>query len=66
MTKSTIPYCDITYDVTNDETNVLLSTGRKLVELEAALAEHKAAVHAALTQRQGYINGVLQQLLPTI
>ncbi len=66
MPVSTIPFCDITYDVTNDETNVLLSAGRKLCELEAALAEHKAAVHAALTQRQVYINGVLQQLLPTI
>ena len=66
MPVTTIPFSDITYDVTNDETNVLLSTGRKLVELEQALAEHKAAVHAALTQRQGYINGVLAQLLPTI
>lgn len=66
MALSTIPFSDITYDVTNDETNALLSTGRKLVELEMALAEHKAAVHAALTQRQSNINGVLAQLLPTI
>jgi hypothetical protein len=67
MARSTaIPFSDISYDVTNDETNSLLSTGRKLVELEAALAEHKAAIHAALTQRQMYIDGVLHQLLPTI
>jgi hypothetical protein len=63
MTRSTpIPFSDITYDVTNDETNSLLSTGRKLVELEAALAEHKAVIAKALEERQRYIAGVLQQL----
>jgi hypothetical protein len=57
-----IPFCDITYDVTNDDTSKLLSTGRKLVELEAAIAKHKPILAKALEERQRYIAGVLQQL----
>jgi len=57
-----IPFCDITYDVTNDETNKLMSTGRKLVELEVAVVKAKAVVAKALEERQRYIAGVLQQL----
>ena len=57
-----IPFTDITFDVTNDDTSKLMSTGRKLVELEAALVEHKAVIAKALQQQQGYIAGVLQQL----
>jgi hypothetical protein len=57
-----IPFSDITYDVTNDDTSKLLSTGRKLVELEAAIAKHKPILAKALEERQRYIAGVLQQL----
>ena len=57
-----IPFCDITYDVTNDETNKLMSSARKLVELEAAIAKHKPILAKALEERQRYIAGVLQQL----
>jgi hypothetical protein len=57
-----IPFSDITYDVTNDDTSKLLSTGRKLVELEAAVVKAKAVVAKALEERQRYIAGVLQQL----
>ena len=57
-----IPFSDITYDVTNDDTSKLLSTGRKLVELEAAIAKHKPILAKALQERQRYIAGVLQQL----
>ena len=57
-----IVFTDITFDVVNDDTSKLLSTGRKLVELEAAVIEAKAVVAKALVERQGYIAGVLQQL----
>lgn len=57
-----IPFTDITFDVTNDDTSRLLSTGRKLVELEAAVVKAKAVVAKALEERQQYIAGVLQQL----
>lgn len=57
-----IPFSDISYDVTNDETSKLLSTGRMLVELEAAIAKHKPILAKALEERQRYIAGVLQQL----
>lgn len=62
MSVTTIPFSDITYDVTNDDTSKLLSAGRQLVELEAALVEHKAAIAKALQDTQRYIAGVLQQL----
>jgi hypothetical protein len=57
-----IPFTDITFDVVNDNASKLMSTGRKLVELEAAVIEAKALVAKALQQQQGYIAGVLQQL----
>lgn len=57
-----IPFTDITFDVVNDDASKLMSTGRKLVELEAAVIEAKAVVAKALQQQQGYIAGVLQQL----
>ena len=57
-----IPFTDITFDVTNDDTSKLMSTGRKLVELEAAVVQAKAVVAKALEERQRYIAGVLQQL----
>jgi len=63
MTRSEpIPFSDISYDVTNDETSKLLSPGRMLVELEAAIAKHKPILAKALEERQRYIAGVLQQL----
>ena len=57
-----LPFTDITFDVTNDETGKLLSTGRKLVELEAAIVEAKAVVAKALAERQRFIVGVVEQL----
>ena len=57
-----IPFCTISYDVTNDDTSKLLSAGRMLVELEAAIAKHKPIIAKALQERQQYIAGVLSQL----
>ena len=57
-----VPFTDITFDVANDSTDLLLTTGHKLTEAKAAIIEAEALVANALEQRVSYITGVHRQL----
>jgi hypothetical protein len=66
MSKMINVACDIVVDTVNDQTEDVLFAARKLVELEKQVADAKAQLHKTLTERKGFVDGVLCQLLPTI
>lgn len=66
MSKMINVACDIVVDTVNDQTEDVLCAARKLVELEKQVADAKAQLHKVLTERKGFVDGVLFQLMPTI
>jgi len=55
-------FTTIDYDLVNDHTEALMSAGRKIIELEEALTEHKARLAQGLASRSQYLNGVMENL----
>lgn len=62
MAVQEIPFSDITFDVTNDSTEKLLTAARKSCELRRALDKTDAVLAKALAERAKYIDNVLATL----
>jgi len=58
--------CSIGVDPVNATTETMLDAARELVELEKQIAAAKAQLCKTLTDRKGFVDNVLVQLLPTI
>ena len=63
MAISKLIYTDISWDVTNDSTEQLMTAGRTIVELQVALTEAKECLAQALVTRVSYTQGTINQLL---
>jgi len=53
---------NISYDEVNDPAEILMTVGRKIIELQQEIAGHKEIVAKALSVRAEFLEGVINQL----